>query len=143
MNKAIKLTRRERQVAFLALRHLSNKAIGIELLIKPESVERYLTKIYEKLGVPQESDEHAYRHMKLFAAIHHSPASLDSLLRQRKRLNTAIAALKKLTDEDQYSLFRPDYTDEIITLQEGLQYANECIEELTKDLNENTPTKGE
>lgn len=46
------LTSRENQIADAAARGLTNKQIGAEFGISPETVKRHLASIYAKLGLP-------------------------------------------------------------------------------------------
>ncbi|HUQ88560.1 MAG TPA: helix-turn-helix transcriptional regulator [Vicinamibacterales bacterium] len=46
------LTRRERQIAEHVARGLSNRQIGAECGISPETVKRHLASIYGKLAMP-------------------------------------------------------------------------------------------
>ena len=45
------LTRREREVARLVARRLTNRQIAEELFVSPRTVDTHLTSIYHKLGV--------------------------------------------------------------------------------------------
>lgn len=48
---AIVLTRREQEVASLAARGLSSRAIGEQLFLSPRTVENHLARVYQKLGI--------------------------------------------------------------------------------------------
>ncbi len=57
------LTRREKDVARLVARGLSNAEIGRELAIKPRTVDAHIQRIYSKLEVHSRAHlAHRYRH---------------------------------------------------------------------------------
>ncbi|MBQ1661910.1 MAG: helix-turn-helix transcriptional regulator, partial [Treponema sp.] len=50
------LTRREKDVMNLLLRHFSNEEIASQLNIKKRAVENYISVIYEKIGVSDRTE---------------------------------------------------------------------------------------
>jgi len=50
-NPALELTKRQRKVAELVLRGMTNREIGKELYISEQTVKRHLYNIYTRLGV--------------------------------------------------------------------------------------------
>jgi DNA-binding CsgD family transcriptional regulator len=55
----IELTAREREVASLAARGLTNREIADNLYLSPRTVENHLQRIYDKLGVSSRDELNA------------------------------------------------------------------------------------